>query len=114
MDIKVMKWHWFALLAGLGLYILVLVPGLLPHTLDIVAVILAGVTIASVAVFGFDSTHVDGRLATLMVGVSLALLIAGIILARQGHSRLGWLLSAPAIGLGLFVLQKILGEQGKE
>lgn len=101
-----MKWHWFALLAGLGLYILVLIPGLLPHTLDSVAVIFAGVTIASVAVFGFGSTYVDRRLAILMVGVSLIILTAGIFLARQGHNRLLLLLSVPAVGLGLFGLRE--------
>lgn len=101
-----MKWHWFALLAGLGLYLLVLVPGLLPHTLDSVTVILAGVTIASIAVFGFGSTHVDRRLAILMVAVSLIILTAGIVLAREGHNNLLWLLSVPAIGLGLFGLRK--------
>lgn len=102
-----MKWHWFALLAGLGLYILVLIPGLLPHTLDSVAVIFTGVTIASIAVFGFGSTHVDRRLAILIVGVSLSILTAGILLARQGHNNLFWLLSVPAIGFGLFGLQKL-------
>lgn len=102
-----MKWHWVTLLAGLGLYILVLVPGLLPHTLDSVVVILAGVTIASISVFGFGSTHVDGRLAILMVGTSLAILVAGILLARQGHNNLLLLLSVPAIGLGLFGVRKL-------
>lgn len=108
-----MKWHWFSLLAGLGLYILVFIPGLLPHTLDSVAVILAGVILASVAVFGFDSAHVDRRLASLMVGVSLIILSAGILLARQGHNKLLWLLSVPAIGLGLFGLRKYFEKSEK-
>jgi hypothetical protein len=109
-----MKWHWFALLAGLGLYVLVLVPGFLPHTLDSVAVILAGVTLASVAVFGFGSTHVDRRLAILIVGVSLIILTAGIVLAWRGHDKLFWLLSAPAIGLGLLGLRKFFEKKREE
>ncbi|CAG0983134.1 hypothetical protein ANAEL_01861 [Anaerolineales bacterium] len=106
MDKILLKWHWFALLAGLGLYVLGVVPRLLPHTLDSVTVILAGVTIASIAVFGFGSTHVDRRLAVLMLMVSLIILTAGIVLARQGHNNLFWLLSVPVIGLGLFCLRK--------
>ena len=101
-----MKWHWFVLLAGLGLYLLVFISGLLPHRLDSVAVILAGVTIASIAIFGFDSIHIDRRLAVLMVTASLIILTAGIVLAWQGHDKLFWLLSAPAIGLGSFGLRK--------
>lgn len=101
-----MKWHWFVLLAGLGLYVLVFIPGFLPHTLDSMAVILAGVTFASVAIFGFDSTHIDRKLAILMIGASLIILTAGILLTRQGHTYLLLWLSAPAIGLGLFGLRK--------
>ena len=106
-----MKWHWFTLLAGLGLYLLVFIPGLLPHRLDSVAVILAGVTIASIAIFGFDSIHIDRKLAILMVGVSLVILIVGILLARQGHEKLFWVLSVPAIGLGLFGLRKFFDKR---
>jgi len=108
-----MKWHWFALLAGLGLYILVSIPGFLPHTLDSVAVIFAGATIASVAIFGFDSTHVDRKLAILLVAVSLIMLGAGVALAEQGHNFLLFLLSVPALGLGIFGARKLMDKREK-
>lgn len=109
-----MKWHWMLLLAGLGLYGLVLVPGFLPHTMDIAVAMLAGMIIATVAVFGFDSTHVDKRLATLMVATGLIMLVAAIVLAWQGHSYLLLLLTVPALSLGLFGLRKIHEERKKD
>ncbi|MDP1716008.1 MAG: hypothetical protein Q8L41_14810 [Anaerolineales bacterium] len=108
-----MKWHWVLLLAGLVLYVLALVPGILPHTIDIPVAMLAGVTIATVAVFGFDSTQVDRRLAGLIVVISLVLLVAGIVLARQGHVYILVLLSVPAIGLGSFGLRKLIDKREK-
>lgn len=51
-----MKWHWIMLFTGSGLYMLVLIPGLLPHAIDIAVTILAGMTFVTVAVFGFVST----------------------------------------------------------
>lgn len=109
-----MKWHWILLLAGLGLYALVLIPGLVPHTIDIAITVLAGMIIATVAVFGFDSTHVDRRLASLMVVVGSAVLLTGITLAWRGHAYSLVLLSVPAIGLGLFGLRKLLDERKKD
>ena len=44
-----MKWHWAALLAGIGLYVLVLIPGILPHSVDLAVTLLSGVSMASVA-----------------------------------------------------------------
>lgn len=106
-----MKWHWIMLLVGLGLYTLVLFPGLLPHSVDSMVAILAGVTIASVAMFGFVSTHVDRRLARLLIVLSLIMLVIGIMLARQGHPYSLVVLSVPAIGMGLFGLRKIFDER---
>ena len=80
-----MKWNWVILLMGLSLYMLVLFPGILPHDIDGVVTIMAGVNIASVAVVGFDTTHVDRRLATLMMIARLILIATGIALAVQGH-----------------------------
>lgn len=102
-----MKWHWVVLLAGQGLYGLALVPGILPHTIDIPIAMLAGMTIATVAALGFDSTKLNRKLARLMVAVSLLILLAGIFLARQGHNSLLLVLSVPAIGLGIFGLRKL-------
>ena len=51
----------------------VLVPGILPHAIDIVVAILLGVTIAPVAVVGFDNTKVDKAVANLMIAVERAL-----------------------------------------
>ena len=70
-------------------------------------------TFASIAIFDFDSTHVDRKLAILMFVVSLIILIAGILLARQGHEKLFGLLSMPAIGLGLFGLRKFFEKSEK-
>lgn len=80
-----MKWYWVILLTGISIYLLVLVPGVLTHEIDGVVTILAGVNIASVALVGFDTTHVDKRLATLMIVVRLILVATGIALALQGH-----------------------------
>lgn len=108
-----MNWHWILLLAGLGIYVLALSPGFLPHAADTPVAMLAGMIIATVALLGFDSTHVNRKLAALMVAVSLILLITGIVLALQGHAYIFVLLSVPALGLGLFGLRKILDERKK-
>ena len=108
-----MKWHWVMLLGGLGLYGLALVPGILPHTIDIPIAMLAGMTIATVAVLGFDSTKLNRRLARLMVAVSLLIFLAGIVLARQRHNSLLLVLSMPAIGTGVFGLRKLFDRREK-
>lgn len=108
-----MKWRWVMLLMGLGLYVLVLIPGILPHDIDNVVAMLAGVTIATVAVFGFDTTHVDRRLAILMIIVSVIMFVAGIALARQGHPYAQLVLSVPAAGLGLFGARKLIENKEK-
>lgn len=91
-----MKWHWVMLLMGLGLYVLVLILRILPHAIDNVVAMLAGAVIATVAVFGFDTTHVNKRFATLMLVLSLLMLAIGIALARQGHPYVQLILSVPA------------------
>lgn len=108
-----MKWYWVLLFAGLALYVLALVPGILPHTIDIPVAMIAGAIIATVAVFGFDSTHLDRNLAGLMVVISLILLMAGVVLAGKDHVYILVLLSVPAIGLGLFGLRKLIEEREK-
>jgi len=108
-----MKWHWVMLLVGLGLYVLVLIPGTLPHDVDNVVAMLAGVTIATVAVLGFDTIHVNRRLATIMIVVSLLMLVMGIALARQGHPYAQLVLSVPAAGLGLFGARKLIENKEK-
>ena len=109
-----MKWRWMLLLAGLGLYALVLVPGFLPHTMDLPIAMLAGLTIATIALLSFDSTRVDRRLAIAMITVSLIVLAAAIVLAWQGHTYLLLLLTMPALGLGLFGLRKLREERKKD
>lgn len=108
-----MKWHWVMLLMGLGLYVLVLIPGTLPHEIDSVVSMLAGVTIATVAIFGFDTTHVDRRLAILMIIVSVIMFVAGIALVRQGHPYVLLVLFMPAAGLGLFGARKLIENKEK-
>lgn len=108
-----MKWYWVMLLMGLGLYVLVLVPGILPHEIDSVVSMLAGVTMATVALFGFDTTHVNTRLATLMIIVSLIMFATGIALARQGHPYVQLILYVPAAGLGLFGARKLIENREK-
>ncbi len=108
-----MKWHWVVLAAGLGLYGLVLVPEILPHAIDIVVTILAGVILATVAVFGFDSTRVNRKFASLMVIISLVMLAVGISLARDGHVYILFVLSVPAAGLGLFGVRKLIEKREK-
>ena len=108
-----MKWHWSLLSAGLVLYLLVLIPGILPHSIDVAFTILSGVSMASVAIFGFDSIHVDRRLAVLMLILGLIMLSVAISLARQGHVYLLLLLSVPAIGLGIFGARNLLDKREK-
>jgi len=106
-----MRWHWFALLGGMGLYVVALVPRVLPHTIDIAVAMIAGAIIATVAVFGFDSAQFDKRLARFMAVIGLVLLVTGIVLAWQGHVYIMAILSVPAIGLGLFGLRKLYKER---
>jgi len=108
-----MKWHWYLLLIGLGIYGFALFPGFLPHEADGPVAILAGMIFATLAIFGFDSTHVDRRLAIAMVLVSVVMLSIGAVLALQGHTYILLLLSVPAVGLGLFSLRKIFYEREK-
>ncbi len=100
-----MKWHWFILLAGLGLYGLSVYPGLLPHTLDNMALILAGITIGSAAVFGFDPVLVNCRFGTLLIWLGIAIFSTGVVLAWFGHPHLLIPFSIPAVGLGVFGLR---------
>jgi uncharacterized membrane protein YfcA len=108
-----MKWHWSLLFAGLVLYLLVLIPGILPHSVDVAVMILSGVSMASVAIFGFDSIHVDRRLAVLMLILSLIMLSVGISLARQGHGYILLLLAVPALGLGIFGVRNLIDKREK-
>ena len=108
-----MKWHWSLLTAGFALYLLVLIPGILPHSIDVAVTILSGVSMASVAIFGFDSIHVDRRLAILMIILGLIMLSVGISLARQGHVYILLLLSVPAIGLGIFGVRNLIDKREK-
>ncbi|MCL4270574.1 MAG: hypothetical protein KJZ72_13560, partial [Anaerolineales bacterium] len=103
-----MKWHWSLLFAGFILYILVLIPGVLPHSVDVAVMILSGISLLSIAVFGFDTIHVDRILAVLMITLSLLMLIAGIVLAWQGHGYILFLLAVPALGLGMFGARKLM------
>ena len=105
-----MKWHWIILLAGFGLYVLVLIPGILQHHVDVAVTILSGISMISVAVFGFDTAHVDWRLAILMIILSLVMLVAGIVLAHQGHVYILLLLSVLASGLGIFGWRKLINK----
>ena len=102
------KWYWVRLLAGLGLYLLVLIPGILPHPVDTGVTIFSGLSMISVAAFGFDKAPVRRNLATMMIILSLVMLVVGIVLARQGHGYTLLLLSGPAVGLGVFGLRKLL------
>ena len=95
------------------MYLLVLIPGILPHSIDVAVTILSGVSMASVAIFGFDSIHVDRRLAVLMLILGLIMLSVAISLARQGHVYLLLLLSVPAIGLGIFGARNLLDKREK-
>ena len=108
-----MKWHWITLLAGFGLYVLALIPGILPHSVDVAVMIASGISLLSVAVFGFDTVHVDRNLAVLMITISLLMLIAGIVQARQGHGYILLLLAAPALGLGVFGARKLMDKREK-
>ena len=108
-----MKWHWVILLVGLGLYVLVLIPGILPHSADVAVTMLSGMGMVSVAIFGFDTTHVDRNLAILMISLSLLMLVVGIVLARQDHGNILLLLSMPALGLGIFGARKLMDKREK-
>lgn len=109
-----MKWHWFILLVGLGLYGLAIFPGLLSDALDNIALLLAGVIIASVAIFGFDSAHINSRFGVVMIGVGIAALVIGVGLAWFGHPHLLMLFSIPAAGLGVSGLRIFLRKESKD
>ena len=95
------------------MYALVLIPGILPHSIDVAVTILSGVSMASVAIFGFDSIHVDRRLAILMIILGLIMLSVGISLARQDHGYILLLLAVPALGLGIFGARKLMDKREK-
>ncbi|MBI5944754.1 MAG: hypothetical protein HY864_10330 [Chloroflexi bacterium] len=75
--------------------------------------IASGISLLSVAVFGFDTVHVDRNLAVLMLILNLIMLSVGISLARQGHVYLLLLLSMPAIGLGIFGARNLTDKREK-
>ncbi len=108
-----MKWHWSLLFAGFVLYLLVLIPGVLPHSVDVAVMILSGISLLSVAIIGFDTVHVEGSLAVLMIILSLLMLIAGIVLAWQGHGYVLFLLTVPALGLGILGARKLMDKREK-
>jgi hypothetical protein len=108
-----MKWYWVILFVGFGLYGLVLIPGVLPYSVDVAVTMLSGIGMVSIAVIGFDTTHVDRNLAILMIILSLLMLVVGIVLARQDHGNILLLLSVPAVGLGIFGARKLMDKREK-
>ena len=98
-------------MAGFVLYLLVLVPGILSHQVDMVVTIFSGMSLLSVAAFGFDSTQVNRTLAILMIILSLAMLAAGIAAALQDHVYILLILSVPASGLAVFGLRSLIGKR---
>lgn len=101
------------MLAGFGLYVLALIPGILPHSVDVAVMIFSGISLLTVAVFGFDTIHVDRNLAVLMIILSLLMLIAGIVLVWQGHGYILLLLAVPAFELGMFGVRKLMDKREK-
>ncbi|HNE05992.1 MAG TPA: hypothetical protein PLT08_15810 [Anaerolineales bacterium] len=81
--------------------------------MDVAVMILSGISLLSVAIIGFDTIHVEGSLAVLMVILSPLMLITGIILAWQGHGYILFLLAVPALGLGILGARKLMDKREK-
>jgi hypothetical protein len=101
------------LFAGLVLYLLVLIQGILPHSWMLRDDFVWGQWRLLLRYLGLTRSMVDRRLAVLMLILSLIMLSVGISLAWQGHLYILLLLAAPVIGLGIFGARKLMDKREK-
>jgi hypothetical protein len=103
-----MKLHWLGLIAG-GLVVgLALVPGLLPHNVDVGMVLLSGMLLASYSILGFDLPFPRKQVAILTFVLGSLILICGVLMVLAGHTIVLYIVGFPSLGLILFGLREVL------
>jgi hypothetical protein len=109
-----MKMHWIGLIAGALFYIFALIPGVLPHRVDVVFMILSGLLIASFSFIGFDVPFPRKKLAVSLLMIGGMILLGGILIAIIGHPYILFIITVPALGLVIFGLRQLLDEKKRD
>ena len=102
-----MKPQWVILLLGFGLYAFALIPGLLPHRLDIIAMVISGMLLGSLVIIGFDLPYHPKQVGRIFLTIGALLLLAGIMMALFGHPYYLFVIAVPSLGAALLGLQAL-------
>lgn len=109
-----MKLHWFGLILGITFYILALIPGVLPHRVDIIFMILSGLLIVSFTIIGFDIPTPRKKLAILSLLIGCLVFLAGVLMTISGHPYILFIVAVPSVGLVFFGLRQLLNERKRD
>lgn len=109
-----MKWHWIGLITGVLFYILALIPGMLPHRVDILFMILSGMLIASYSFMGFDVPSPRKKLAVSSLMIGSLVLLSGVLMAIVGHAYILFIVAVPSLGFVFFGLRYLLDEKKRD
>ena len=105
-----MKLHWLGLILGITFYLLVLIPGVLPHHVDMMFMILSGMLIVSFTIIGFDVPTPRKKLAVSSLLIGCLVFLAGVLMAISGHPYILFVVAVPSLGLVSLVLKHLLAD----
>ena len=100
-----MKPQWIILILGFGLYVFALIPGILPHRMDVLAMIISGMLIGSLATIGFDLPFHPKKVGRIFLVIGVLVFLAGIVMALFGHVYYLFIVAVPSLGLALLGIQ---------
>jgi hypothetical protein len=81
-----MTWYRVGLVAGLFLFILALVPVMAQHGADIVIIVISGVLLISVSIFGFGISFSDPEYMNKLMIISVIVFVSGLLIYFTVHT----------------------------
>ena len=102
-----MKPQWIILILGFGLYVFALIPGVLPHRMDVLAMIISGMLIGSLAIIGFDLPFHPKKVGRIFLVIGVLVFLAGIVMALFGHGYFVFIIAVPSLGLALLGFREL-------
>ena len=102
-----MKLHWLGIILGITFYILALIPGVLPHRVDMTFMILSGLLIVSFTIIGFDIPTPRKKLAVSSLLIGCLILLAGVLMAISGHPYILFIVAVPSLGFIFLALKHL-------
>lgn len=106
-----MKPQWTVFFLGVGLYIFALFPGILPHRLDVIAMIISGILIGSLAIIGFDIPFHPKKVGRIFLVSGILVFLAGIVMALSGHAYYLFIVAVPSLGAALLGFRELKREK---